>query len=265
MNKIILGIFTLSGLGFGFGLVLAWMSKKFQVETDHRVVKIIEILPGINCGACGLAGCAGFAEALVNNAVNINACVGCHEENKKAIFEILGLQAEEIGAHVKQIAVVHCGGGIKCKDKFVYHGLKDCRIAAQTIGGHKTCKYGCLGQGNCAAVCPFGAIVISENKTPEISVELCRGCKKCVAACPRKIISMAYAKKKVYIKCVSREKAADKARKCKASCIACGKCVKECPVKAIAINNNLAEIDYEKCVGCEKCVAVCPTKVIAVI
>ncbi|MBU2063881.1 MAG: RnfABCDGE type electron transport complex subunit B [Candidatus Omnitrophica bacterium] len=265
MNRIILGILTLSGLGFGFGLLLAWMSKKFHVEVDHRIMKISEILPGVNCGACGLAGCSGFAEALVNNAVNINACVACSGENKKAILEILGVQADETSTDAGQIAVMHCGGGMKCKDRFLYRGLKDCLIAAQTIGGHKACKYGCLGQGNCVAVCPFGAIVISENKTPQISTQLCRGCKKCVAACPRKIISMMYVKKKVYIKCVSREKAADKARKCKASCIACGKCVKECSQGAIAINDNLAQINYETCVGCQKCVAVCPTKVIAVI
>jgi formate hydrogenlyase subunit 6/NADH:ubiquinone oxidoreductase subunit I len=49
---------------------------------------------------------------------------------------------------------------------------------------------------------------------------------------------------------------------CAHACISCKRCEKACPAQAIAIPNNLAEIDYAKCVSCGKCVDVCPHKVL---
>ena len=65
MKSGILAVMILSGLGLGFGILLALFSKKFQVHGDFRVSQIREMLPGINCGACGFPGCGGLAEALV--------------------------------------------------------------------------------------------------------------------------------------------------------------------------------------------------------
>ena len=48
VSIIILGI-----LGLLMGIFLAYASKKFEVKKDEKVEKIIEILPGVNCGACG--------------------------------------------------------------------------------------------------------------------------------------------------------------------------------------------------------------------
>ncbi|MBU0650631.1 electron transporter RnfB, partial [bacterium] len=59
-------IILMALLGLVFGLVIAFFSKKFAVHVDHRIEKVLEMLPGANCGACGKAGCAGFAEAVVN-------------------------------------------------------------------------------------------------------------------------------------------------------------------------------------------------------
>lgn len=46
-----------------FGVLLAFASVVFKVETDEREEKIAEILPGANCGGCGYAGCSAFAKA----------------------------------------------------------------------------------------------------------------------------------------------------------------------------------------------------------
>ena len=70
---IIIAIAILGGLGLVFGLVLAAASKVFYVETDPRLDQLNEALPGANCGGCGFAGCAGYAEAVLKG--ECNACV----------------------------------------------------------------------------------------------------------------------------------------------------------------------------------------------
>ncbi|MBU4305555.1 MAG: RnfABCDGE type electron transport complex subunit B [Candidatus Omnitrophica bacterium] len=264
MNSIASAVIALSGLGLIFGAVLAWVSKKFHVFVDPRITKVTELLPGINCGACGLAGCAGLAEAVVNKETELAVCVACSPENKKEIAAVLGVSAGDMARSNTLAAIIGCGGGTRCKNKFEYQGLKDCRVAALTIGAHKECRYSCLEQGTCIEACPFGAITMQPEGVPKVILERCVGCKKCVSVCPRRIIYMVERKKKdVYINCQSRDKGAQVMKKCKVGCIACGKCVKACPVNAIAIENNLAQIDYKKCINCKKCVAVCPTKAIA--
>ncbi len=264
MKTVVLAIATLSGLGFAFGLLLAWASKKFQVKVDPRITKVTEFLPGINCGTCGLAGCSSFAEAIVENNASVASCVACSPENKKEIAAILGLDAAELDK-TTQIAVIGCGGGTHCKDKFDYQGLADCRAAALTLAGHKVCQYACLGQGTCIKVCPFGAIKETPVGVSKVDSNLCKGCRKCISVCPRKIIYMIDQGKEVFIKCSSQDKGAQVMKKCKVGCIACRKCLKACPLAAITIEDNLAKIDYSKCDNCKKCVEVCPTKVIHVL
>ena len=60
----IYAVLVLGGIGLTMGLFLAFASKKFEVEIDPNVEKIMDILPGANCGACGYPGCVGLAEAI---------------------------------------------------------------------------------------------------------------------------------------------------------------------------------------------------------
>lgn len=72
------------------GLVLAVASKFLKVEQDERIDKVAEMLPGYNCGACGKAGCAAFAEALVTGeAPAISGCKVIKPDNKQAIKDYL--------------------------------------------------------------------------------------------------------------------------------------------------------------------------------
>ena len=265
MKGIILAVLILSGLSFAFGLLLAWVSKKFRVKIDSRIVIVSDFLPGVNCGACGLAGCSSFAEALIAKKADIKNCTICSLDNKKKIAEVLGLSADDLKVNKASVAVVACGGGKHAKDKFEYQGLPDCRVAHKNMAGHKQCLYACLGLGSCVEACAFGAIVMGEDDIPLVKPELCVGCGKCIEACPRDIIYMLDKKKKVYIKCRSHDKGPQVMNSCKVGCIGCMKCVKICPVKAIKMDNNLAVIDHVKCINCNKCVEVCPTKAIAVV
>ena len=62
MLPILTAILVLGVIGLILGIVLYVVARKFAVDTDPRVEQIIEILPGANCGGCGLPGCAAFAE-----------------------------------------------------------------------------------------------------------------------------------------------------------------------------------------------------------
>ena len=45
-----------AGIGILSGILLTVFSKLFHVETDERLEKITENLPGANCGGCGFPG-----------------------------------------------------------------------------------------------------------------------------------------------------------------------------------------------------------------
>ena len=86
--EIILAIAVLGGLGLIFGLVLAAASKVFYVETDPRLEKLNACLPGANCGGCGYAGCAAYAEAVLNGEAAIGACASGGNECAQAMADI---------------------------------------------------------------------------------------------------------------------------------------------------------------------------------
>ena len=52
-------------LGAALGAVIGIFVKLFKVKSDPRADFALELLPGANCGGCGFAGCADFAELFV--------------------------------------------------------------------------------------------------------------------------------------------------------------------------------------------------------
>ena len=118
MNGIIAAILSMAGLSLAFGLLLAWVSKKFHVELDSRVLMVSDLLPGVNCGACGLAGCSSLAEALVAKKADINSCTVCSPDNKQKIVEALGISACDLNIQTVPVAIVACGGGKLANRKY---------------------------------------------------------------------------------------------------------------------------------------------------
>jgi Na+-translocating ferredoxin:NAD+ oxidoreductase RNF subunit RnfB len=258
--EILIPVLTLSGLGLIFGIGLAIAAKKLCVETDPRTEQIFSHLPGGNCGACGMAGCMGFAQALISGVCTVDKCPVTDPEKKKEIAKFLGQELEE---KVKTVAVLHCGGGNKVKDRFKYVGIKDCNAANVLAGGQKACVYGCLGFGSCAKICSFGAIKMNgETGLPEVDYDKCTACGRCIAICPKKLFSLTPADKKYYTNCSSLDFGKAVLDVCPVGCIVCHKCEKSCPVQAIKIVNNLAVFDYNKCQDKGECLKVCPTKAI---
>lgn len=53
MTIFIFSVVLLAVLGILIGILLGVAGKVFAVETDERVEKVRECLPGNNCGGCG--------------------------------------------------------------------------------------------------------------------------------------------------------------------------------------------------------------------
>ncbi len=261
MKEIISAVLVVGITGLVFGLLLALAAVIFAVKKDERIEQIAEVLPGANCGACGFAGCSAYASAIVEKGAPINACSVGKAPVAEKIGEIMGCNA---GAVEEMVAVVRCGG--KCvlaTDKYIYEGVDDCRAAARLSGGAKVCAFGCLGLGSCVKACIFDAISIVDG-IAVIDKEKCTGCGKCREACPKKVIELLPKSAKVTVLCNNTDKGAAVNKYCKVGCIGCKLCEKNCEAGAIAVENNLAVIDYEKCTGCGACAEKCPKKAIEV-
>ena len=123
--------------------------------------------------------------------------------------------------------------------------------------GPKGCEFGCMGFGSCAAVCPENAISIV-NGIAHIDEEACVGCGKCAETCPKALIDLVPENKKTRVQCSSKEFGKNVMSVCKAGCIGCKACEKVCRLGAIKVENNIAQIDYDKCVSCGMCLVNCP-------
>ncbi len=259
---ILITIGILCGTGLLGAVLLFFVARRFHVDEDPRIDRIAALLPGANCGGCGLKGCRDLATTCVQrgNLTGINCPVGGTPVMKK-IAEIIGVCAEEANP---MVAVLRCNGTCQARPKrSEYDGAHSCAVMNSVAVGTRGCSYGCLGCGDCADVCPFDAIAMDESTgLPVVDPEKCTSCGKCVATCPRHLLELRYKGKRdrrVWVACSSRDKGAVARKICTNACIGCGKCVRTCPFEAIDLKDNLAYIDFEKCRACGKCLDACPT------
>ena len=64
--SIVLAIAIVSVIGLVGAAILVAAARYMAVEEDPRIGQVTEALPGANCGACGYAGCADYAKAIVS-------------------------------------------------------------------------------------------------------------------------------------------------------------------------------------------------------
>ena len=79
----------LAGIGAFFGVLIAIFSKIFFVKIDERIEKVTQLLPGYNCGACGMPGCSGLAEKIVSGEKNAADCKPIKPEGIEIIRKYL--------------------------------------------------------------------------------------------------------------------------------------------------------------------------------
>ena len=223
MSGIMIAVISLCAIAAVCGIVLVVASKYMSVPQNEKFPAIRACLPGANCGACGFAGCDGYATALAEGTeTRTNLCVPGASGAAAAVAEVMGVAAEEV---VKRVAYVACNG-------------------------------------DCEAACPSDAIHVV-NGLAKVNFAKCTGCGICAKQCPKKVISLRrFVEDKVQVRC-SNTQAGGVARKaCAVACIGCKKCEKTCQHDAIHVVNNLDVIDHEKCVGCGECVEQCPNGVL---
>jgi len=250
------------GLGGTFALVLLVASIKLKVEVDPKIEAIHAALPGLDCGACGFAGCGQYAKDILGNPELIGKCSPGGAKVSAKIAEILNLQVSDSGPQKRP--VVHCRARKEDKTMYAdYSGTQSC-IAANALANVQSCAFGCLGYGDCVNACKFDAIHIIDGLAT-VDYGKCTGCTACVKACPRNLIEMVPFSQEnmMVVACRNRESGKVTRSVCKVGCIGCGICAKQSDLFSVA--DNFAKMDYvgyEPSEKTETASTKCPTKVI---
>ena len=261
INALPAGVLTLV-IGTVFAIVLLIASNLLKVEVDPKVEQVQEFLPGVDCGACGFAGCLSYAKAVVNDPDLLGMCAPGGNETSEGIAHVLNLQMSDSGTPSRP--VVHCQAAIEDKNFYaMYTGIESC-TAANAGANVQACRFGCLGYGDCTGVCRFNALHIVDGLAT-VDYEKCTGCGGCIKACPRSIISMVpFAESNVLVvACRSEENGRNTRQMCRVGCIGCKMCTKQS--EQFSMNGNVAVLDYENYMPDEKteiAILKCPTKII---
>lgn len=260
--EILTPIIIVGIIGLLAGVILAVASIVMAVPRDEKAEALEEVLPGANCGACGFSGCSGYAAAMAKGEAKPGLCSPGGEDAAQKCAALLGLDGVEVEY---KAALVRCMGSYdNTTDKMVYDGIQSCSAAAFLMGGITSCRYGCMGMGDCVKSCEYGAVSVC-NGVAKIDPRKCKGCSKCVDACPKGMIKFVPLKKQAVVRCSNCDKAKDTVAVCRIGCIGCKKCERTCEYGAVTVTDNLATVNAQKCVGCGKCVEECPRHVITLL
>ncbi|MCR5142804.1 MAG: RnfABCDGE type electron transport complex subunit B [Ruminococcus sp.] len=259
MMTYLIPVLIVGGCGVLAGVLLTIVSKLFYVKVDERVQRISDALPQANCGACGFAGCADYADAIVNGGAETNLCRPGGKEAAESIAEILGTEAAEV---VPMTAVVKCSGDCNAvREEFEFGGIRSCKAVKKFYGGSSSCKYGCIGLGDCAAVCDNDAISVKDGLA-RVTPLKCTACGKCAAVCPNELIAIKPLAQHIMVLCSSKDNGRNTRLACRKGCLGCKLCERNCVEGAIKVEENHAIINYDLCAGCGLCVETCPAKAI---
>ena len=252
---IINSIIIMGGIGLSCSVLLGVAARFFAVHENPRIEALTALLPGINCGACGMPGCSEYARALILHGAKVNLCKPGGPETMRALATYLGIEPV---VTERQVAIVLCRGDDQtAKRKFCYNGIADCAAAALVGGGNKACNYGCLGLGSCARICPTDAIEITRAHLAIVHPELCIGCGQCVKACPKKIIRLVPESRTIHVLCRSQDRGNVVKKNCSVGCIGCTLCTKVAG-NAIKMEGALAVVDYSQPLENEEAITKCP-------
>lgn len=261
--EILTPVAVMSVMGAALAFLLGIVSKLTYIEVDPREQAVREVLPGVNCGACGYPGCDGCAAAIVKGEAPVNACVVGGASVAASIASIMG---EEAGAAQRYVACVKCQGSYDHDALlYTYNGVQDCRMMQTMHGGCRACAHGCLGCGTCVNVCEFDAIHI-QNGVAVVDEEKCVQCMKCIEICPKQIIELAPYHAVAAVRCSNPEFGKAVSSACSIGCIGCSLCTKMAP-EEFAMAGKRAYVTYHDGFDVEKAQLAaqkCPGKCITI-
>lgn len=232
----------LGGVGLVFAILIAVANRKLKVWEDPRIDVVAGMLPGANCGACGVPGCRAFAEKLVVGETKPSGCNVANDDARTAIAGFLGVEA---GTAVKTVARLLCAGGSHvAAQQAEYRGYATCAAATAVAGGGKGCAWGCLGLADCVRSCTFDAMAMNADGLPVVDIDKCTACGDCVIACPKDLLAIHPVDRKLLVQCRNLIAGDDVLDACKVACTACGKCVMDAAPGVISIASGVAAVDY---------------------
>jgi electron transport complex protein RnfB len=146
-----------------------------------------------------------------------------------------------------------------------------CRTAAALSDGPYACPQACLGLGDCARVCPYGALLrpsgAAVDSPPEIDASRCRACGQCLKACPRQLMTLKPRLAPSVVSCRGTARMKEMDRLCASGCLGCGLCRKACPIGAVSRRSRQAPppVNYQACLtafpNCGlACQSACPRR-----
>lgn len=232
---------TMLSMAVVLSYILGWANKKFQVDVDQRVLDIIEVLSGANCGGCGYVGCGEYAEAVALEGEVVTKCSVGGQSCATAVAAIMGV---DVGETLPYRPIIHCGAHYTERLlRNEYRGEMRC-AAANLVTDVQGCTYGCLGFGDCVRACQFDALHVIDGLAM-VDYEKCVGCGACAKVCPRNIITITAFKSDQMpaVTCSNKDKGKDVTAVCTVGCIACGACARASEL--FTVHDNLSTIDYE--------------------
>ncbi|RKX79378.1 MAG: electron transporter RnfB [Spirochaetes bacterium] len=259
--KILYSFISVTSIGGVLGLGLAIASKLLQVKRDEKLMSLEETLPGLNCGACGYAGCSQYAEAIVKENEELTLCGPGGQDTASELADLMGVKIEI--SIEKKVTQVHCRGGQATSEYlYSYRGVMDCNAMYLLFEGDKVCKYGCLGLGSCIKVCPTDAIDYDEEGLVWVDRDKCISCGKCIDVCPTGVMKWVPYSADYIVACNSRDKASVVKKYCSVGCTGCKRCEKKSPEGGFVVEDYLATIDYKAKGERENAADDCPSKCI---
>jgi Na+-translocating ferredoxin:NAD+ oxidoreductase RNF subunit RnfB len=241
---ILTAIAILGGVGLVFAVLIAVANRTLRVYEDPRIDAVAAMLPGANCGACGVPGCRAFAEQLVAGAKKPAGCNVADDAQRGAIAAFLGVDA---GSATKVVARLMCAGGASASaQRASYSGIATCAAASVVAAGGKGCAWGCLGLADCVRSCTFDAMAMNDDGLPVVDLAKCTACGDCVRACPKSLLELHPVDRRLLVQCRNLIAGDGITSDCAVACTACGKCVMDAAPGLISVASGVAAIDYSR-------------------